>query len=83
MKRHHIVGIIAGICGIGLTVRHAFSADIIEALVTFTMFSVLTVATFFKDRFAQHPRWDHEIWPFCICVIVICLMLLELLSYLL
>lgn len=80
MKRHHIAGIIAGIGGIGLTVRHALSADIIEALITFTMFSVLTISTFFKDRLP--PRWDHEIWPFCICIIVVCLILLELFFYL-
>ena len=80
MKRHHIAGIIAGVGGIGLTVRHALSADIIEALITFTMFSVLTISTFFKDRLP--PRWDHEIWPFCICVIVVCLILLELVFYL-
>ncbi len=83
MKRHHIVGIIVGIVGIGLTVRHVLSAGVIEALITFTMFSILTVTTFFQDRLSQHLRWDHRIWPFCICVIVVCLMLLELLSYLL
>lgn len=81
MKRHHIVGIIAGIGGIGLTVRHALSADIIEALITFTMFSVLTISTFFKDRLP--PRWDHQVWPFWICVIGVCLILLELADYLL
>ena len=47
MKRHHIVGIFAGICGIGLTVRYALSAGIIEALITFTLFSVVTISTFF------------------------------------
>lgn len=83
MKRHHIVGIIVGIVGIGLTVHHVLSAGVIEALITFTMFSILTVTTFFQDRLSQHPRWNHEIWPFCICVIVVCLMLLELFSYLL
>ena len=82
MKRHHIVGIIAGIGGIGLTVGHALSADIIEALITFTMFSVLTISTFFKDRLPPRWDWDHEIWPFCICVIVVCLILLELFFYL-
>jgi hypothetical protein len=81
MKRHHIVGIIAGICGIGLTVRHAFSADVIEALITFTLFSVVAISTFFKDRLT--PRWSHEILPFWICVIVVCLMLFELVVYLL
>ncbi|MYA69047.1 hypothetical protein F4009_00035 [Candidatus Poribacteria bacterium] len=79
MKRHHIVGIIAGIGGIGLTVRHALSASIIEALITFTLFSGLTIATFFKDRL--RPRWSHEILPFWMCIIVVCLMLLEILDY--
>lgn len=83
MKRHHIVGIIVGIVGIGLTVQHVLSASIIEALITFTMFSILTIANFLKNKLSQHPRWDHEIWPFCICVIVVCLMLLELFFYLL
>jgi len=79
MKRHHIVGIIAGIGGIGLTVRHALSASIIEALITFTLFSGLTISTFFKDRLP--PRWSREILPFWICVIVVCLMLLEIFDY--
>ena len=81
MKRHHIVGIIAGICGIGLTVRDVLSTDIIEALITFTLFSVVTISTFFKDRLPR--RWSHEILPFWMCVIVVCLILLELFFYLL
>ena len=76
MKRHHIVGVIAGICGIGLTIRNALSIDIIEALITFTVFSVVAISTFFKDRLPQ--RWSHEILPFWMCLIVVCLMLLEL-----
>ena len=79
MKRHHIVGIIAGIGGIGFTVRHALSASIIEALITFTLFSVITISTFFKDRLPS--RWSHGILPFWMCVIVVCLMLLEVLDY--
>lgn len=75
MKRHHIVGIIAGICGIGLTVRHAFSADVIETLITFTIFSVVTISTFFKDRLPR--RWSHEILPFWMCVVLMCLFLFE------
>ncbi len=81
MKRHHIVGIIAGICGIGLTVRDALSADIIEALITFNLFSVITISTFFKDSLPR--RWSHEILPFWMCVIVVCLTLFELVVYLL
>ena len=79
MKKHHIVGIIAGICGIGLTVRSAVSADIIEALIMFTGFSVITISTFFKDRLPQ--RWSHEILPFWMGVILVCLMLFELVVF--
>ena len=75
MKRHHIVGIIAGICGIGFTVRSAMSANIIDALINFTLFSVVTISTFFKDRLPQ--RWSHEILPFWMCVILIGLFLFE------
>lgn len=79
MKKHHIVGIIAGICGIGLTVRSAVSADIIEALIMFTGFSVITISTFFKDRLPR--RWSHEILPFWMGVILVCLMLFELVVF--
>lgn len=79
MKRHYIVGIIAGMCGIGFTVRSAVSANIIDAFVIFTMFSFLTISTFFKDRLPR--RWSHEILPFWICVIVVCLMLFELVVF--
>ena len=81
MKRHHIVGIFAGICGIGLTVRHALSAGIIEAVITLTLFSVVTISTFFKDSLPR--RWSHEILPFYMCVIVVCLTLFQLVVYLL
>ena len=81
MKRHHIVGIIAGMGGIGFTVRNVLSADVIEAFITFTLFSVLTVSTFFKDRLPR--RWSDEILPLWMCVIVVCLMLFELVVYLL
>lgn len=77
MKRHHIVGIIAGICGIGFTVRSALSADIIDALINFILFSVVAISTFFKDRLST--RWSHEILPLWMCVIVVCLILFELL----
>ena len=56
MKRHHIVGIIAEICGIGFTVRSALSGNIIDALIDFTLFSVVAVSTFFKDKLP--PRWS-------------------------
>ena len=79
MKRHHIVGIIAGICAIGLTVRSALSADIINAVINFTLLSVVVVSTFFKDRLP--PRWSHEILPLWICIIGISLILLEFLVF--
>ena len=56
MKRHHVVGIIAEICGIGLTVDRVLSgtitgwANIIDAVVTFILLSVVALSTFFKDR---------------------------------
>ena len=76
MKRHHIVGIFAGICGIGFTVRSVLSGNIIDALIDFTLFSVVAVSTFFKDKLP--PRWSHWILPFWMCVVVICLFLFEL-----
>ena len=77
MKRHHIVGIIAGICGIGLTVRSALSADIIDALINFTLFSVVAVSTFFKDRLP--PRWSQPILPSWFRVVLVCISLFALL----
>ena len=56
MKRHHVVGIIAGICGIGLTVDRVLSgniigwANIIDAVVTFILLSIVALSTFLKDR---------------------------------
>ena len=75
MKRHHIVGIFAGICGIGLTVRSALSGNIIDALIHLTMFSVVAVSTSFKDKLP--PRWSDWILPFGMCVVVICLFLFK------
>ena len=76
MKRHHIAGIIGGICAIGFTVHNALSGNIVEALIYFIALSVIAVSSFFKDRLA--PRWSHRILPFWICVVVICLLLFEL-----
>ncbi len=76
MKRHHVVGIIAGICAIGLAVRSALSAEIIDALINFTALSVVAISTFFKDRLP--PRWSQGILPFWMCVIVVCLFVFEL-----
>ena len=76
MKRHHIAGIIAGICAIGFAVRSALSADIINALIIFIALSGIAISTYFKDRLP--PRWSHEILPFGLCVIIGCLFLFEL-----
>ncbi|MCE2402666.1 hypothetical protein J4G08_17510 [Candidatus Poribacteria bacterium] len=76
MKRHHIVGIIVGICAIGLAVRSALSGNIIDALINFTALSVVAISTFFKDRLS--PRWSHRRLPLWMCVIVVCLFLFEL-----
>ena len=77
MKRHHIVGIIAGICGIGFTVRSALSADIIDALINFILFSVLAVSTFFKDKLPS--KWSQPILPSWVRIVLICISLLALL----
>ena len=76
MKRHHIVGIITGICAIGLAVRSALSGYVIDALINFIVLFGLAIITFFKDRLP--PRWLHGRLPLWIYVIVICLFLFEL-----
>ena len=76
MKRHHVVGIIAGICAIGLAVRSTLSADIIDALINFTALSGVAISTFFKDRLP--PRWSHRILPLLMCIIIVCLFVFEL-----
>ncbi len=79
MKRHHIAGIISGICAIGLAVRSALSGNIVEALIYFIGLSVIAVSSFFKDRLT--PRWSHRILPFWMGVILVCLMLFELVVF--
>ena len=79
MKRHHVVGIIAGICGIGFTVRSAMSANIIDALINFTLFSVVAISTFFKDKLP--PRWSQPILPSWLRVVLVCISLLALLFF--
>ena len=76
MKRHHIVGIFAGICAIGLAIRSALSGDIFGALIYFTALSAIAASSFFKDRLSA--RWSHRILPFSICVVLIFVFLLEL-----
>ena len=75
MKRHHIAGIIAGICAIGLGVRSLLSENIVEALIYFVALSGIAVSTFFKDRLT--PRWSHRILPFWLGVVLICLFFFE------
>ena len=53
MKRHHIVGIIAGICGIGFTVHSALSGNIVDALINFILFSVVAVSTFLETNYRR------------------------------
>ena len=52
MKRHHIVGILVGICAIGLAIHSALSGNIFEALL-YTALSAIAVSTFFKDRLSS------------------------------
>ena len=65
MKRHHVVGIIAGICGIGLTVDRVLSgniigwANIIDAVVTFILLSIVALSTFLKDRLPSQLYQRH------------------------
>jgi len=77
MKRHHIVGIITGICAIGFAVRSVLSVSIIDALVTFILLFGLAIITFFKDRLP--PRWSQGRLPLWMYLIVVCLFLFEFL----
>lgn len=79
MKRHHVVGIIAGVCAIGLAVRSALSANIIDALIIFMVLSGVAISTFFKGKLP--PRWSHGILPLWMCIIVVCLLLFELIVF--
>ncbi len=75
MKRHHIVGIFAGICAIGLAVSNLLSGNIVDGLTSFIVLSILAVATFFKDKLPT--KWSHVIIPIEICVVIIFLLLFE------
>ena len=79
MKRHHIVGIIAGICGIGLAVRSALSGNTIDALINFILLSIVAISTFFKDRLPL--RWSQPIFPSWLHVVLFCISLLALLFF--
>ncbi|MCY3739682.1 MAG: hypothetical protein OXH00_01540 [Candidatus Poribacteria bacterium] len=71
MKRHQIVGIIARICGIGFTVRSALSGNIIDALIDFTLFSIVAVSTFFNDKLP--PKWSQPVLPWWIPIVLVCI----------
>ncbi len=75
MKRHHIAGIFAGICAIGLTVYNALAGDIVAALLYFTALSAIALSSLFKDKFS--PRWSQWTLPFWMCVVLICIFLFE------
>ena len=76
MKRHHVVGIIAGICGIGLTVDRVLSgniigwANIIDAVATFILLSIVALSTFLKDRLPSqlYQRRLPTSWVFVVIV---------------
>lgn len=76
MKRHHVVGIIAGICGIGLTVDRVLSgniigwANIIDAVVTFILLSIVALSTFLKDRLPSqlYQRRLPTSWVFVVII---------------
>ena len=87
MKRHHVVGIIAGICGIGLTVDRVLSGDIIgwaniiDAVVTFILLSIGALSTFFKDRLPSqlYQRRLPTSWVFVVIVgiLLFCTVILD------
>lgn len=82
MKRHHIVGIIAGICAIGLVVRglavgSALPANISNIVISFILLSGVAIPTFFKDKLPS--RWAQEIIPLWMCIVIIILSMFEIL----
>lgn len=87
MKRHHVVGIIAGICAIGLTVNRVLSgniigwANIIDAVVTFILLSIVALLTFFKDRLPSqlYQRRLPTSWVFVVIVgtLLFCTVILD------
>lgn len=64
MKRHHIIGIIAGICGCVLAIHQGFFRGMItDAIITFIGISFVAISTFFKDKYLVRlsdrllPQW--------------------------
>ena len=72
MKRHQIVGIIAGICAVGLALRHSFQGNVLDGLITFAMLSVVAISTFFKDKLP--PQMSRRILPSWVYVVLFLLL---------
>ncbi|MDE0324401.1 MAG: hypothetical protein OXN27_10835 [Candidatus Poribacteria bacterium] len=78
MKRHHIVGIIAGISGCLLAIHQAFFRGMIsEAIITFIVLSIVATSTFFKEKYPiqfSHrllPRWVYIVLTLLSCTAII------------
>ena len=78
MKRHHIIGILAGICGCLLAIRQAFFRGLIgEAIITFIAVSIVALSTFFKDKYPPQfsrrflPRWVYLVLTLLLCTAII------------
>ena len=67
MKRHHIVGIFAGICAVGLAARSLLSGNIFDAFINFILLSAVAISVFFKDKLPPQlsrpmfPSWVHVV----------------------
>lgn len=69
MKRHHIVGIIAGICGCLLAIHQGFFRGMItDAIITFIGISFVAISTFFKDKYP--PQLSRRILPRWILIVI-------------
>lgn len=78
MKRHHIIGIMAGISGCLLAIRQAFFKGMIsEAIITFIGLSIVAVSTFFKEKYPLQfshrllPRWIYIVLTLLSCTAII------------
>lgn len=78
MKRHHIIGILAGICGCLLAIHQAFfRGSIGEAIITFIAVSIVALSTFFKDKYPPQfsrrflPRWVYIVLTLLSCTAII------------
>ena len=77
MKRHYIVGVIAGVGAIGFTIRSILSANFIDAAINFILLSGVAVSTFYKEKLPT--KWSQPIIPFWLFTAVVSLSLLGLL----